>query len=218
MATMGRTGAEDGARDPDARSLLGDGHGRTGRADTSIGRSQGQQMTALELLELLESNPADAWVAEKLDGLTGIATPGDVDPTLARQFVFGRALLEAAGVEFSEVNTQSGGAPGIQDCQGRHPSHVRGSPRVRMIRGEKRHAKDLQALERCHELAIEASRVLGAVREKLPEAPIDFDDGDTSLPAQLARVGGLVDDILDASHTRSDPHVHARSRHGAATR
>ena len=181
--------------------------------------SQGQDMTVLELLELLESNPADAWVAEKLDGLTGIATPtpGDVDPMLARQFVFGRALLEAACVEFSEVNTQSGGAPGIEDCQGRVPSQFLGSPRVRMIRGEKRHAKDVYALERCHELAIEASRIIGAVREKLPAAPIDFDDGDTSLPAQLTRVGGLVDDILDASETRSERHVQARSRHGAAT-
>ena len=131
--------------------------------------------------------------------------------------MYGRLVLEVAGVEFSEVNTQSASAPGIQDCQGRDPSQFLGSPRVRMIRGEKRHAKDVQAFERCPELAIEASRIIGAVREKLPDAPIDFDDGDTSLLAQLARVGGLVDDIVDASHTRSDPQVHARSRHGAAT-
>ena len=56
-----------------------------------------------------------------------------------------------------------------------------------------------ERLERCHVFAVEASRILDAVREELPEAPIDFDDGDTSLPAQLARVGGLVDDIVEAS-------------------
>ena len=50
-----------------------------------------------------------------------------------------------------------------------------------------------------HELATETSRIVDAVRQELPEAPLDFDDGDTSLPAQLARVGGLVDDIVDAS-------------------
>ena len=70
-----------------------------------------------------------------------------------------------------------------------------------------------ERLERCHVFAVEASRILDAVREELPEAPIDFDDGDTSLPAQLARVGGVVDDIVDASETRSERHVHARSGH-----
>ena len=42
-----------------------------------------------------------------MDRLSGIATPGDVDPTLARQFVFGRLLLEAAGVDLSDGSTSS---------------------------------------------------------------------------------------------------------------
>ena len=63
-------------------------------------------MTALELLDLREANAADAWDAKKLDSLSGIATPGDVDPTLARQFVFGRLVLEAAGVDCSECGTE----------------------------------------------------------------------------------------------------------------
>ena len=58
---------------------------------------------------------------------------------------------------------------------------------------------DAQRLERCHELAIEARAILDSVREEVPPAPVDFDDTDVSLPAQLARVGGLVDEILDAS-------------------
>ena len=69
----------------------------------------------------------------------------------------------------------------------------------KMNRGDKGHVNDTEPLERCHELATEASRIVGAAREEVPEAPLDFDDGDTSLPAQLARVGGLVDDIVDAS-------------------
>ena len=86
-----------------------------------------------------------------------------------------------------------------------------------MIPGKSPPVNEAERLERCNELATEASRIVGAVREEVPEAPLDFDDGDTSLPAQLARVGGLVDDIVDASETRSERHVQARSRHGAAT-
>ena len=156
-------------------------------------------MTALELLDLREANAADTWDAEKLDSLSGIATPGDGAPTLARQFLFGRLLLEAAGVDFSDGSTSSALGRVIGEPQGRCRSHVRGSAGARMIGGEKEHVKDAQGLERCHELAIEASRIVDAVREDLPEASIDFDDGDTSLPAQLARIGGLVDDIVDAS-------------------
>ena len=156
-------------------------------------------MTALELLDLLEANGADAWDGEKLDGLSGIATPGDVDPTLARQFVFGRLLLEASGVDFSEGGPSSALGRVIDQPQGRCRSHVRGSPGARMIPGERRPVKDAERLKRCHELATEASRIVGALREDLPEAPLDFDDGNTSLPAQLARVGSLVDDIVDAS-------------------
>ena len=63
-------------------------------------------MTALELLDLLESTPEDPWSDKEMDRLSGIATPGDVDPTLARQFVYGRLLLEAAGVDFSESGTR----------------------------------------------------------------------------------------------------------------
>ena len=37
----------------------------------------------------------------------GFDAPGDVDPTLARQFLFGRLLLEAAGVDFSDGSTSS---------------------------------------------------------------------------------------------------------------
>ena len=68
-----------------------------------------------------------------------------------------------------------------------------------MIPGKSPPVNEAERLERCNELATEASRIVGAVREEVPEAPLDFDDGDTSLPAQLARVGGLVDDIVDAS-------------------
>ena len=156
-------------------------------------------MTALELLDLLESTPEGPWSDKEMDRLSGIATPGDVDPTLTRQFVFGRLLLEAAGVDFRERSTSRALGRVIGEPQGRGRSHVRGSAGARMIGGEKEHVKDAQRLERCHELAIEASRIVDAVREDLPEASIDFDDGDTSLPAQLARVGGLVDDIVEAS-------------------
>ena len=57
---------------------------------------------------------------------------------------------------------------------------------------------DAQRLEQCHRLASEARTVLDTVREELPPAPVDFDDTDVSVPAQLARVSGLVDEILDA--------------------
>ena len=161
---------------------------------------KGHKVTALELLDLLESTPEGPRLDKEMDRLSGIATPGDVDPTLARQFVFGRLLMEAAGVDFSERGTSSALGRVIDEPQGRCRSHVGGSPAgARMIGGEKEHVKDAQGLERCHELAIEASRIVDAVREDLPEASIDFDDGDTSLPAQLARIGGLVDDIVDAS-------------------
>ena len=156
-------------------------------------------MTALELLDLREANAADAWDAEKLDSLSGIATPGDVDPTLARQFVFGRLLLEAGGVDFSDGSTSSARGRVTDEPQGRCRSHVRGSPGARMIPGKSPPANEAERLERCHELATETSRIVDAVRQELPEAPLDFDDGDTSLPTQLTRVGGLVDDIVDAS-------------------
>ena len=68
-----------------------------------------------------------------------------------------------------------------------------------MIPGKSPPANEAERLERCHELATETSRIVDAVRQELPEAPLDFDDGDTNLPAQLTRVGGLVDDIVDAS-------------------
>ena len=68
-----------------------------------------------------------------------------------------------------------------------------------MIPGKRPPANEAERLERYHEFATETSRIVDAVRQELPEAPLDFDDGDTSLPAQLARVGGLVDDIVDAS-------------------
>ena len=84
---MDRAGAEDGARDADARRLLGDGHGRNGRANTILGIGQGQTVTALELLHRLESTPDGRWSDKAMDRLSGIATAGDVDPTLARQFV-----------------------------------------------------------------------------------------------------------------------------------
>ena len=58
---------------------------------------------------------------------------------------------------------------------------------------------EAQKLERCHQLAIEARAIFDTVREELAPAPVDFDDTDVSLPAQLARVGGLVDDIVDES-------------------
>ena len=70
-------------------------------------------MTALELLDLLESDPDGAWTDVEMERLSGIAAAGDVDPTLARQFVYGRLLLEAAGVDFSEGRTLSAGALGI---------------------------------------------------------------------------------------------------------
>ena len=111
-------------------------------------------MTALELLDLLESTPEGPWSDKEMDRLSGIATPGDVDPTLARQFVFGRLLLEAAGVDFSEGSTSSALGRVIGEPQGRCRSHVRGSAGARMIGGEKEHVKDAQRLERCHELAV----------------------------------------------------------------
>ena len=58
---------------------------------------------------------------------------------------------------------------------------------------------DAQRLEQCHRLASEARTILDAVREEFAPAPLDFDDTDVSVPAQLARLGGLVDEILDAS-------------------
>ena len=64
-------------------------------------------MTALELLDLLESDPDGAWTDVEMERLSGIAAAGDVDPTLARQFVYGRLLLKAAGVDFSEGRTLS---------------------------------------------------------------------------------------------------------------
>ena len=156
-------------------------------------------MTALELLDLLESTPEGRWSDKEMDRLRGIATPGDVDQTLARQFVFGRLLLEATGVDFSDGSTSSALKRVSDEPQGRCRSHVRGSPRARMITGESPPVNEAERLERCHELATETSKIVDAVRQELPEAPLDFDDGDTSLPAQLARVGGLVDDIVDAS-------------------
>ena len=156
-------------------------------------------MTALELLDLLESTPEGRWSDKEMDRLRGIATPGDVDQTLARQFVFGRLLLEATGVDFSDGSTSSALKRVSDEPQGRCRSHVRGSPRARMITGESPPVNEAERLERCHELATETSRIVDAVRQELPEAPLEFDDGDTSLPAQLARVGGLVDDIVDAS-------------------
>ena len=36
-------------------------------------------MTALELLDLLDANPADPCLDDEMDRLSGIATPGDVD-------------------------------------------------------------------------------------------------------------------------------------------
>lgn len=59
-------------------------------------------MTALELLDLLKSDPEGSWVDDELDRLSGIAKPGDVDPKLARQFVHGRLMLEAAGVDINK--------------------------------------------------------------------------------------------------------------------
>ena len=156
-------------------------------------------MTALELLDLLESTPEGPWSDKEMDRLSGIATPGDVDPTLARQFVFGRLLMEAAGVDFSEGTTSSALGRVIDEPQGRCHSHVGGSPEARVIPGKRPPANEAERLERCHELATETSRIVDSVRQELPDAPLDFDDGDTSLPAQLARVGGLVDDIVDAS-------------------
>ena len=89
-------------------------------------------MTALELLDLLESNAADTWDAEKaMDSLSGIATPGEVDPTLARQFLFGRLLLEAAGVDLSDGSTSSALKRVNDEPQGRCRSHVGGSPAPR---------------------------------------------------------------------------------------
>ena len=137
-------------------------------------------MTSLELLDLLESDPDGAWADEAMDGLSGIATPGDVERTLARQFVFGRLLLEAAGVDFTEVSTLSAGELVSREPQERCRSHVRGSAPAKMNRGEKGHVNDAEQLERCHELAIEASRIVGALRKELPEAPLDFDDGDVT--------------------------------------
>ena len=52
-------------------------------------------MTALELLERMEWNPDEPWVDREMDRLSGIATPGDVDPILAGQFVIGRLLVKA---------------------------------------------------------------------------------------------------------------------------
>ena len=88
-------------------------------------------MTALELLDLLESTPEDPWSDKEMDRLSGIATPGDVDPTLARQFVFGRLLLEAAGVDFSDGSTSSALKRVSDEPQGRCRSHVGGSPAPR---------------------------------------------------------------------------------------
>ena len=88
-------------------------------------------MTALELLDLREANAADTWDAEKLDSLSGIATPGEVDPTLARQFLFGRLLLEAAGVDLSDGSTSSALKRVNDEPQGRCRSHVGGSPAPR---------------------------------------------------------------------------------------
>ena len=73
-------------------------------------------MTALELLDLLESTPEGRWSDKEMDRLSGIATRGDVDPTLARQFVYGRRLLEAAGDDFREGGPSSAGEPVIHDC------------------------------------------------------------------------------------------------------
>ena len=80
-------------------------------------------------------------------------------------------------------------------------------------------------LKRCRELAIEASTKLHAVRNQLPEAPPDWDDTDTSLPAQLARVNGLVDDVVDASEetdrddeTRAYPPRSGAMKRGPDTR
>ncbi|MDD9982384.1 MAG: hypothetical protein OXU81_13680 [Gammaproteobacteria bacterium] len=68
--------------------------------------SQGQDVTALELLRRMKSDPDGRWIAREMDRLSGIDTPGDVDPILARQFVYGRLMLEAAGVDFSETDTR----------------------------------------------------------------------------------------------------------------
>ena len=52
-------------------------------------------------------------------------------------------------------------------------------------------------LDLCHRLAIEANTILDAACQELAPAPENFDDTDVSLPAQQARVSGLVDEILD---------------------
>ena len=96
LAAVDRARAEDGARVADTRGVLGDGHGRIGGADAIVAASQRQQMTALELLDLMESDPEFAGVDEAMDGLSGIAAAGDVDPILARQFVYGRLILEGS--------------------------------------------------------------------------------------------------------------------------
>ena len=88
-------------------------------------------MTALELLDLLESTPEGRWSDKEMDRLRGISTPGDVDQTLARQFVFGRLLLEATGVDFSDGSTSSALERVSDEPQGRCRSHVGGSPAPR---------------------------------------------------------------------------------------
>ena len=62
---------------------------------------------------------------------------------------------------------------------------------------------EAERLERCHELATETNRIVDAVRQELPEAPLDFDDGDTSLPAQLTRVG--ASSTISSTRRRVDP-------------
>ena len=64
----------------DTRSLLGDRHRRIGHTRSGLA------MTALELLKLMKSHPGGRWVDDEMDRLSGIASPGDVDPMLAREF------------------------------------------------------------------------------------------------------------------------------------
>ena len=52
-------------------------------------------MTALELIELMADNPTDARIDFEFDHLTGPASPGDVEPELARRFVIGDQLRRA---------------------------------------------------------------------------------------------------------------------------
>ena len=106
LAAVDRTRTENGARVADTRGVLRDGHGRVGGADAIVAASQRQRMTALELLNLLESDPEFAGVEEAMDGLSGIAAAGDVDPVLARQFVYGRLVMEGLGVDFSRTGTR----------------------------------------------------------------------------------------------------------------